>query len=510
MTSALAAPPAGRNLPDLVGNQRPRICSVPPAASSTGQEAIELVRMGGLELDPWEEFVLDRSLGERKDGRWAAFEVAVICPRQNGKNEIDIARQLTGLFLLGERLQIHSAHQFDTSLEAFIRLLELIESCPDFDRRVQRVSRSHGEEGITLRGGQRIRFRTRTKGGGRGFTGDVLYLDEAMYLAEAFHGTLLPTLSARSVIGDPQVWYTGSAVDQWVHDHGVVLTRLRERGLAGDDPSLAYFEWSIEGDSPEWVDEETMGSEEAWAEANPGLGIRISAEHVAHERRSMDPRTFAVERLGVGDWPSTDPDDDQVISPEVWADCTDKNSEPTDPVVFAFDVAPNRSASAIGVAGKRTDGMTHTEVIEHGRGTGWLARRLKELQDRHQPRAIVCDDAGPAASLLAELDELGVKVTTVNAKEHGQACGRFYDACEQGALDEKDREGVGLRHLGTAELRAALKGAATRPLGDAWAWSRKNSTVDITPLVACTLAVGHAADVLSGADWYSRNRIEAL
>jgi hypothetical protein len=34
----------------------------------------------------------------------------------------------------------------------------------------------------------------------------------------------------------------------------------------------------------------------------------------------------------------------------------------------------------------------------------------------------------------------------------------------------------------------AIRGATTRPLGDAWAWSRKNSDVDITPLVSCTLA----------------------
>ena len=35
---------------------------------------------------------------------------------------------------------------------------------------------------------------------------------------------------------------------------------------------------------------------------------------------------------------------------------------------------------------------------------------------------------------------------------------------------------------------AAIRGASKRSLGDAWAWDRKNSDVDITPLVACTLA----------------------
>jgi hypothetical protein len=62
----------------------------------------------------------------------------------------------------------------------------------------------------------------------------------------------------------------------------------------------------------------------------------------------------------------------------------------------------------------------------------------------------------------------------------------------------------GIRHLDTPELNAAVRGAATRPLGDSWAWSRKNSTVDITPLVACTLAawgVDSAGDGSVGIEW---------
>ncbi len=231
-----------------LGLQTPRVCSVPPYVSSAGQEAVELAALAGLELDEWQAFVLERALGERSDGKWAAFEVGVVVSRQNGKGGILEARELAGLYLLGERLLIHSAHQFDTSLEAFRRLLFLIENSPDLERRVRRVSRSHGEEGIELKGGQRIRFRTRTKGGGRGFSGDCLILDEAMILPEAAHGALLPTLAARP---NSQVWYTGSAVDRFVHEHGVVLARVRQRGLAGDDPSLAYFEWSLSAAEPE-------------------------------------------------------------------------------------------------------------------------------------------------------------------------------------------------------------------------------------------------------------------
>jgi hypothetical protein len=471
------------------GVQTPSVSLIPESVSSTGAEAVELAEMAGLVLDPWEAFVLENALGEREDGKWAAFEVGLVVSRQNGKGAILEARELAGLFLLGERLIIHSAHQFDTSLEAFRRLLNLIEDTPDFDRRVLRVSRSHGEEGIELRGGQRIRFRTRTKGGGRGFTSDCLILDEAMILPESAHGALLPTLSARP---NPQVWYTGSAVDQMVHEHGVVLARVRERGLRGEESALAYFEWSADQElTPEKVDDDLIRDEDAWAAANPGLGIRIAPEYVEHEVTAMTPRNFAVERLGIGDWPATDGVGGAVISLDKWRALTDKNSKVLDPVCFAYDVAPDRSAASIGVAGLRDDGLAHVEVVEHRRGTGWLPERLKELAGKHEHVAILFDGAGPAGSLLHELQQLEVDVTPVTAKEHGQACGLIYDK----VADDK------LRHLGTSELTAALKGAAKRPLGDSWAWSRKSSTVDISPLVACTLALWGSTTTGKKSSW---------
>jgi hypothetical protein len=239
---------------------------------------------------------------------------------------------------------------------------------------------------------------------------------------------------------------------------------------------------------------------EFWAQANPGLGIRISAEHIAREQRSMDARTFAVERLGVGDWPSADGLDAQVISAETWAACADEASQVEDPVCFAFDVTPDRSYATISVAGPRKDGRRHVEVVDRRRGTRWVVDRLIELRDGHKPKEIVCDGSGPAASLISALENRGVAVKVVTAKEHAQACGSFYDACE-----ERD-----IRHLDTPELNAAVKGAVKRPLGDSWAWSRKSSAVDISPLVSVTLAFG--ASFAQGAPKrYGRDfRLEAL
>lgn len=490
MTSLLAVPP------DLQGAQLPRICSIPKSVSTSGPEAVELARLAGLFLDPWQEFVLTHALGERSDGKWAAFEVGLVVSRQNGKGSLLEARELAGLFLLGERLIVHSAHEFATSLEAFTRLTALIEDTPELRNRVRRISHAHGEEGIELKTGQRIRFRTRTKRGGRGFTADCIILDEAMKIPESAHGALLPTLAARP---NPQLWYTGSAVDQEYEEHGVVLARIRERGLAGDDPSLAYFEWSASTPFSELTP--ALANDPAmWAEANPALGIRISAEHVANEYASTrGSRTFVVERLGVGDWPSTAARGSNVIDQVIWASLADRQSEPVGSVSFAFDVTPDRAAAAIGIAGRRADGKPHIEVVAHKRGTKWVIDRIEELLKKWGESPVLCDAAGPAGSLVTEMEARGIEVVVVSAKEHAQACGLFYDA----VMDSGS-----LRHGDQADLTLAAISASTRPLGDSWAWSRKSSDVDISPLVACTIALwGSQSGVAAAPEVWDLNEI---
>lgn len=491
-TSLLDAPPG------LLGDQEPRHSWVPPYASSTGPEAVELAALAGLDLDPWQQWVLVNSLGERDDGKWAAFGVGIVVSRQNGKGGILEARELAGLFLLGERLIIHSAHQFDTSQEAFERLVTLVENTPALSKRLAKngISRSHGSEGIRLKNGQRIRFRTRTKGGGRGFSADCLILDEAMILPDAFMGAVLPVLSARP---NPQVWYTGSAVDQTIHEHGLVLARVRERGLRGEDPSLFFAEWSA-ADSLDEVTPELAEDPRAWAVANPALGIRISTEYVGNERRefSSNLRGFAVERLGVGDWPATSGETDKLIPTADWVACADPDSAISGRLVLAFDVSPTRSG-CIAVAGKRGDDLIHVEVIDHRPGTQWMVDRLLELVKAHKPDVVCLDAGGPAGSLLPQLEQHYRELTLTNlgARDLVQGCGLFYDAvC--------DRQ---VRHLDQSELNAAVDGAARRTVGDSWAWSRKNALVDISPLVAVTLAYAQAKSLNEGvgvasfSDW---------
>jgi hypothetical protein len=456
---------------------RPRVMHVPACDTSIGREAVELAAAAGLVLDPWQALVLEHSLGRRVDRKWAAFEVGVNVPRQNGKDALLEARELVGLFLLGERLIIHTAHLFSTAKEHFLRLVNLVESNEEFSGRVKQVIRRGGEEAILLKSGARILFKTRGRSSGRGFSGDLVVLNEAMVLQDEMLGDLVPTMSARP---NPQLWYAGSAADQTVHDWATVWARVRERGLAGVDGRLAYFEWAAEGDNPDLVD---VTDERLWAEANPALGIRISGEHVHAELGALDRRTFAVERLGVGDYPRTDGLESSVINPDVWAHLENPDSRIVGSVCLAFDVAYDRSYASIAAAGRNQDGDWHVEIGEHRRGVGWLPERIEQLRDKLTPDVIVCD----AYSLPAGVED----VVTLNTGEHARACNQLVDLVAEKRL----------RHLGSQELFSAVKGARTRQLQDGWLWTRKNSQVDISPLVAATLALWAAAGEARDTDW---------
>lgn len=479
----------------VYGHQRPRILTVPATrASTSGQEAIDLAARAGLMLDPWQQFILDQGMAENDKGDWAAFEVCVNVPRQNGKGGVIEARELWGLFIGGEELILHSAHEFKTAKRAFKRIERLIRGCPDLHKRVKRYWQTTGEESIELWTGQELRFIARSGGSGRGFTGNCNILDEDMILGDAAMDALMPTMAA---IDDPQIWYLGSA---GIGAPSVQLGRLRRRALAAletdiPDASLAYFEWSVDPHRDECPRECTEHDDTASAEAvlksNPAVGYRLSLEKSMREQASMGSAGYARERLGVGEYPTEGTESWEVIPEEAWRALVDAEASLSDPVAFAIDATPERSHAAICAAGKYGEVLA-VEVIDHRPGMGWVVKRARELQEKWTPCAWVVDAGGPAGSLIPELEKEyvdddgvekpGLVIVQPKSREVAQAAGGFFDAVGQQTLAHRD----------PAPLAAALAGAQKRPLGDAWAWARRGLTVDISPLVAATNALwGH-------------------
>ncbi len=404
--------------------------------------------------------MLERSLGETANGSWSAFEVCLLVPRQNGKGSILEARELAGLFLFDEMTILHSAHEFKTAWEAFLRVRTLIEQTPDLASKVKQIRQSHADVCIELKSGARLRFVARSSGSGRGFSADCVVIDEAYRLDGDALAALLPTLSARP---NPQVWYTSSAP----MESSEVLHRVRARAIAGGGDRLAFFEWS----APEDSDIDDVG---AWVMANPALNIRVPESFVSAECSALPEPEFRRERLGIPDDPFAV---SKIVPAERWIECCDPESTVT-PQAWAVDVSEDSGWSSIGMAGVRPDGLVHVELIENRPGTDWLPNRVAELLARHGGQVLV-DGSSPAGFLLPVLGARGCDVRVVSSREHSQACGLFLDGVSAKSIV----------HIGQAQIASALGGAKKRNFGDAWVWARRSSGVDITPVVAVTLAL---------------------
>jgi hypothetical protein len=481
----------------VAGLVEPSFSWVPDHVDSYGPQVADLCRLAGFPPDAEQRLILDALFAVDGADRAVALESAVIVGRQNLKTGVLKQAALGWLFLTDQRLVVWSAHEFRTSQEAFRDMEELIAGTPDFSKRVKDVHRGNGDEAIELFGDRRLMFKARTKSGGRGLSGDKIILDEGFALQPSHMGSLFPTLAARP---DPQVVYASSAGKV----ESGVLRGVRDRGRPGGEARLAYFEWCAPPPKEACADGEActhaLDAEGCGCDnlglvraANPAVGRRISLDYVMGERRALPPAEYARERMGWWDDPIGV---ETPIKPGDWAGCLDEESRRTGPVALAVDITPDRSVSSIAVAGRRADGLVHGEVAEHRAGTGWVIDRLVEMFQTIQPMpvALVIDPAGPAGSLEKKLLERGFtldkevlpgqwRLHFVGSREYAQACGALAD----------DIANSEFRHIGQAPLDTAVEGVATRPLAEAWAWSRGKSGATIAPLVAVTLARhGHA------------------
>lgn len=461
----------------LKGSQEPRVEVVPTYFTSAGDDAVDLAAVAGLHLDPWQEHVLRHSLGEDRNGRWQAFECGLVVPRQNGKGSVLEARELAGLFLFNERLIVHTAQLFSTAMEHRQRIEKLIfeselrEHLKGFrgqedSTKVPGIKNGGTDISITLDNGNRIKFLARSGNSGRGFTGDLVVLDEAYNLSDQVMDALMSTMSARSVEGSPQIWYASSA--------GLVesdvLRRVRERALkpSKDDKRFYYAEWSVDDDAD-------PDSVESWAQANPALGKRISADFVSAERKSLSDEGFKRERLGIWDkFGGT-----SVIPMNVWNDSWDAESDPGVELAFGVDVPYDRSSATIAAASIREDGKVHVEVIDRRPDTDWVMPRLEELRRKWRPIGIAYDAASQTSDVAAGNPRVKRKMAGLDGRAYMQACGAFFSDVMAGNI----------RHTAQPELTSAVD-VARRSKGSSelWRWAKEDRSQDISPLVAVTLA----------------------
>src|SRR5690606_31552600 len=183
--------------------------------------------VAGLDLDPWQVYVVDAWLSTDASGRLISSRCGVSVPRQNGKTAMLAARALYGAVFLHEKI-LWTAHESKTPSAAFRRLRELLGG--RLAGRVRSFQGALGREAIWLEDGGSIQFIPRAESSGRGFTADLLIVEEAQELSDGAVAALLPTISAARW-GQPQQTLAGTPPSSNMNSD--MFKRMRNWAIGG-------------------------------------------------------------------------------------------------------------------------------------------------------------------------------------------------------------------------------------------------------------------------------------
>lgn len=417
---------------------------------------------------PWQRQVLDIALEINPDtGLLAYREVRLTVPRQQGKSTLLLAVMVHRCLGMGDNQRIVATAQSHQDARAKWQDDYVPRLLGSPFAKMMQVRRANGSEAIRWSNGSLWSLMAPTEKSGHGATLDLAVLDEAFaQIDNRVEQAVKPAMMTRP---EPQFWVVSTAgtTESVYLNHKV--DDGRERVERGDRVGVCYFEWSADPDANP-LDPDT------WKTCMPALGHTVDIATIETDMHTMSlsefRRAYLNQRI---DRRHSDP----VIDIDTWRSRIDKRSQVSEPLVFAVDVTPDRSHAAIAVAGRRADGLRHVEIIEHKSDVRWVVDELVRLRDRWPGFELMLDPSGPAGGLLPNLHERGIEPKLINARAMGQACALFYDYVGSGDLV----------HIGQPVLDVAIGGARRRKMRDAWAWSRDSVAVDISPLVAATLAL---------------------
>ena len=284
-----AAASVARSRPrKTLGSAEPRISPPLPARSAIAEFRQTAADMG-LDLMPWQTLAGRYLMARNADGTRPYREVAIVVARQNGKTTL-MKPFIIHALRAGKRI-MHIAQTRELPRHMFGVIADALAGEPElFPKRRGKViwpRYGAGQEEILLLNGGMYRLAASRTGGARGWSNDIVIIDELREM-DSFDiiNAAEPTLMMSP---DPLMVYLSNAGT----DRSVVLNATQER--AGDDPGLAYLEWSAEPGLD-------AGDRKGWAQANPALGHQpavasyLEAAYTRHRLAGTMP-IFETEHL---------------------------------------------------------------------------------------------------------------------------------------------------------------------------------------------------------------------
>ncbi|MBP5170344.1 MAG: terminase [Oscillospiraceae bacterium] len=348
------------------GRQEPTALFVLPYRETRGPKAVALYELTGKKALEWQQGLIYDILAVNDNGQWTHTKCGYEIPRQNGKGEVILMRELYGL-VTGERI-LHTAHRVTTSHSAFERLCKTLDSMGLEKDKDYSSIKAKGQERIELIGGGVVEFRTRTATGGLGESYDLLVIDEAQEYQSSHETALKYVISASK---NPQTIMCGTPPT--AVSSGTVFVNFRDDVMTGSGENSYWAEWSV----PELSD---INDVDLWYETNPSLGYTLSERTIRDEIGQADDVKidFNIQRLGV--WLKYN--QKSIISKSAW-DALNVLKLPALTGKMGVGIKYNKDGETVSmaIAVRTTDGKVFVEAVNRKavrEGNVWITDWLRK------------------------------------------------------------------------------------------------------------------------------------
>lgn len=513
-----------RSRRNVKGRETPRLWTKPlrelTPETSLGFEVIEFAELIlGVELYPWQKWLLIHALELNEDGSYRFRRVIVLVARQNGKSMLAGVLAAWWLFVDSDRHPdrippfkfriLGTAQNLDTARDVWVTVRQWCDPSADpeedmtvrpaLQRAVKKVYDVNGKEEIVLKSGIKYLIRAASRKSGRGKSSPRVLMDE---LREQLDWSAWDSISQTTkAMYSPQLWGFSNAGDARSivlnHQRSVALPLIEdwdtyvEAGVKsveefanGRDMTLGWFEWSA-------PDECALDDIDAILQSNPSIGHgEITLESVLADAKGMPEASFRTEVLC--QWVTAL--EIPFMNGEEWAAQADaplidehgalesEGSQIADgsELCLAVDTSGNRRRTYVGVAGWRDDGTAHLEVIAQRAGMLWVVEHLKKVREKTGCNRVAVQSRGcPASDFVEPLKLAGFEVVEISGTVLLNTAGR---------LKDRVRDGLAF-HRNQPALNMAISHGTSKDLSGMPVWDRFSSPVDVAPAVVVTNAL---------------------
>jgi len=440
----------------------------------------------GWHLLPWQKWLYIHAL-EKGDGQkgFRFKTIIVMIARQNGKTKWLRGLGLWRLFMdkygraagdwPGARLAVIAAQNLDYAESMLKEVVDEVRDNPLLSPELLNHRETNGKHKMILTNRRSWRAATASRKGARSLSVDIAMLDELReHTTWDAWRAIVPTTTSRSF---SQVICASNAGDQ----RSEVLRAQRDscvrriKNGETEGTSMGFFEWSVPMD----VDPHDPAY---WYMANPSMGLLndFTIDDLRGYLEAMEFRDMAgFQTEHLCQW--VDALEPGVMPAEHWAHTLDPSSRRADnaPLVAAVDINYNRTRGYVAIAARRADGNVHIEIVAAAHGTDWIIPWFLERKGKFK-YIVVQKTGAPISGMIDEFHDAKLDITEINTGVEVQAAfGALYDGiCEHI-----------IYHRPALVLDRAAASVVSRTAGDAQVFDRRNSPVDASPLVACSLAV---------------------